>query len=70
MSAALRDAPKTVKTRPGSPRHPHAGGTQPYSRHVNPNRRPYRRPSAFPWWLWVVAPLLVIGMVAVLLVVT
>lgn len=45
---------------------------QPYGQHVNPNRKShqYRRPSAFPWWLWVVAPLAVIGVVAVLLVVT
>jgi hypothetical protein len=43
-----------------------------YGRHVNPNRKPkqFRRPSAFPWWLWVVAPLAVIGAVGVLLVVT
>jgi hypothetical protein len=38
-----------------------------YGQQVNPNRRPYRRPSAFPWWLWVVAPLAVIGVVLVLL---
>lgn len=46
--------------------------SQPYGQHVNPNRKShqYRRPSAFPLWLWVVAPLLVIGVVAVLLVVT
>jgi hypothetical protein len=44
----------------------------PYGRQVNPNRKPqqFRRPSAFPWWLWVVAPLAVIGAVGILLVVT
>lgn len=39
----------------------------------NPNRkqpRPYRRPSMFPWWLWVVAPLVVIAVVAIALIVT
>lgn len=46
--------------------------SRPYGQHVNPNRKQhqYRRPSAFPWWLWVVAPLAVIGVVGVLLVIT
>ncbi|PYY31841.1 hypothetical protein DEI89_15340 [Curtobacterium sp. MCBD17_030] len=41
-----------------------------YGQQVNPNRRQYRRPSAFPWWLWVAAPIAVIAVVAVLLIVT
>ncbi|MDM7887430.1 hypothetical protein QUG98_03085 [Curtobacterium sp. RHCJP20] len=39
----------------------------------NPNRkqpRPYQQPSMFPWWLWIVAPLAVIAVVAVALLVT
>ncbi|MFJ6171540.1 hypothetical protein [Curtobacterium sp. NPDC092190] len=34
------------------------------------HHRPYRRPSTFPWWLWIVAPLAVIAVVAIALVVT
>jgi hypothetical protein len=65
MQASLHEDPKTF----GPPRH-----TTTYCQRMdpNPNRkqpRPYRRPSMFPWWLWIVAPLAVIAVVAVALIV-
>jgi len=38
-------------------------------RMARPERRPYRPPSMFPWWLWIAAPLAVIAVVAIALLV-
>ena len=51
----------------------HPAGT--YGQHMDPNPdrkqpRPYQRPAMFPWWLWIVAPLAVIAVVAIALIVT
>lgn len=46
-----------------------------YGQHMDPNPdrkqpRPYRPPSMFPWWLWIVAPVAVVAVVAIALIVT